>query len=71
MSFSANAIELAMNIVNKPNPKIIIKKIELDQKKEYFISKKRPAVTRVELCTKEETGVGALIAIGNQLLKGA
>lgn len=26
----------------------------------------RPAVTRVEECTKEEIGVGALIATGNQ-----
>lgn len=30
-----------------------------------------PAVTSVLLCTKAETGVGALIAMGNQLLNGA
>lgn len=29
-----------------------------------------PAVTRVELCTKALTGVGAAIAAGNQLVKG-
>jgi hypothetical protein len=29
-----------------------------------------PAVTRVLLCTREETGVGAAIARGNQLQKG-
>lgn len=29
-----------------------------------------PAVTRVEECTKEETGVGAAIAKGSQALKG-
>jgi hypothetical protein len=36
----------------------------------YFSNKKTPAVTRVLLWTKAETGVGALIAIGSQLLKG-
>lgn len=29
-----------------------------------------PAVTRVDECTKEDTGVGAAIAAGNQALKG-
>lgn len=71
MSFSANAIELAINIVVNPKLKMIIKRVALDQKKEYFINKKSPAVTKVDLWTREDTGVGALIAIGNQLLKGA
>jgi len=29
-----------------------------------------PAVTKVDLCTKALTGVGAAIAAGNQLVKG-
>jgi UDP-N-acetylmuramyl pentapeptide phosphotransferase/UDP-N-acetylglucosamine-1-phosphate transferase len=29
-----------------------------------------PAVTKVEECTREETGVGAAIAAGSHLLKG-
>lgn len=32
--------------------------------------KKTPAVTKVEECTKDETGVGAAIAAGNQAEKG-
>ena len=35
-----------------------------------FSNKNKPAVTKVEECTKEETGVGALIAAGSQTLKG-
>ena len=34
------------------------------------ISKKTPAVTKVEEWTREETGVGAAIAIGSQEEKG-
>lgn len=34
------------------------------------INIKTPAVTKVEECTKEETGVGAAIAAGNQEEKG-
>jgi hypothetical protein len=34
------------------------------------MSKKTPAVTRVEECTKAETGVGAAIAAGSQLENG-
>lgn len=34
------------------------------------MSRYRPAVTRVEECTKAEMGVGALIATGNQAEKG-
>lgn len=33
-------------------------------------SKNTPAVTRVDECTKEETGVGAAIASGNHLTQG-
>lgn len=34
------------------------------------MSKNTPAVTRVEEWTRAETGVGAAIAAGNQLVKG-
>lgn len=34
------------------------------------INKYTPAVTKVDECTKEETGVGAAIAAGNQEEKG-
>ena len=34
------------------------------------INKKTPAVTKVDECTKADTGVGAAIAAGSQLLKG-
>lgn len=37
---------------------------------ENRISKKTPAVTSVEECTRAETGVGAAIAAGNQAEKG-
>jgi hypothetical protein len=43
---------------------------ELTIKKKKFIKRTSPAVTRVLLCTRALTGVGALIAFGNQLLKG-
>lgn len=34
------------------------------------MSKNTPAVTRVEECTRAETGVGAAIAAGSQLENG-
>jgi len=34
------------------------------------INRYTPAVTKVEECTKEDTGVGAAIAAGNQALNG-
>ena len=54
-----------VNKQNKNNKKVII---ELNKKK--LINKKKPAVTKVLLWTKELIGVGALIAFGNQLIKG-
>lgn len=36
----------------------------------YLTKSQTPAVTRVELCTKALTGVGAAIAAGNQFTKG-
>jgi len=39
-------------------------------KEKNRIIKNTPAVTKVEECTKEETGVGAAIAAGNQEEKG-
>lgn len=38
--------------------------------KEKRINKYTPAVTKVEECTKAETGVGAAIAAGSQAEKG-
>jgi len=35
-----------------------------------LIKRYSPAVTKVEECTKAETGVGALIAAGSHLIKG-
>lgn len=58
----------ANNKVNKAKTKRILenfKKILLKR-----IIRKTPAVTRVEEWTKEETGVGAAIAAGNQEEKG-
>lgn len=55
----------AINIVILPtNNKIIIK--FPDNKQLNRISKYTPAVTKVDECTKDETGVGAAIAAGNQ-----
>ncbi len=59
-----------------PAINIVIREIVNNQKKENLttrlkrINKKIPAVTRVEEWTKEETGVGAAIAAGNQDEKG-
>jgi hypothetical protein len=41
-----------------------------DRTRLYFIKRNNPAVTRVLLCTKALTGVGAAIALGSHLLKG-
>ena len=51
----------------------IIKKIEKEfkqNKSAWRIKIYTPAVTRVEECTKAETGVGAAIAAGSQAEKG-
>jgi len=54
--------------VTKPSiSQILLNKIEEIEKR---IRSQTPAVTRVELCTKALTGVGAAIAAGSQLTKG-
>ena len=60
----------AINEVNKPPSKSNNKKLQLSKKRKYRKIKNTPAVTRVLLCTKEDTGVGAAIARGSQLQKG-
>jgi len=68
-SFSERAKQPATKQVIKPSNKAITITILPIQGK-YLITKNTPAVTRVLLWTKEETGVGALIAKGNHLLNG-
>ena len=46
------------------------KLVERDLSPLNFNKRNKPAVTKVEEWTKEETGVGALIAAGSQTLKG-
>jgi len=53
-------IEINNNNAEQVSPKI----------KEKRINKYTPAVTKVEECTKAETGVGAAIAAGSQAEKG-
>jgi len=53
-------IEINSNSAEQVSPKI----------KEKRINRYTPAVTKVEECTKAETGVGAAIAAGNQAEKG-
>jgi hypothetical protein len=53
-------IEINNNSAEQVSPKI----------KEKRINRYTPAVTKVEECTKAETGVGAAIAAGNQAEKG-
>lgn len=69
-SSSTKAVILEKNIVNKPMIKIILITFFCIIKLLKFINKIKPAVTNVLLWTKELTGVGALIALGNQLLNG-
>jgi len=69
-SSSIKAVILEKNIVKIPTTKttlitLLFKIISLK-----FIIKIKPAVTSVLLWTRDLTGVGALIAFGNQPLKG-
>lgn len=67
-SHSLIAEKLAVIKVNKPK---IIHKMLLNIKTCLKrINNQIPAVTKVELCTKALTGVGAAIAAGNHLVKG-
>ncbi len=70
-SFSSKAINPAKIIVIMPLINIIILIEEMFIKNlEKRITRNTPAVTNVDECTKEEIGVGAAIAAGNQFLKG-
>jgi hypothetical protein len=67
ISVSVKAENLAINIVNMPiNNKNSLKEI-IGLKR---IIKYTPAVTKVEECTKADTGVGAAIAAGSHDEKG-
>ena len=70
MSISMFAENPAITIVNTPI--IIIKWLNPDLKKRELnrINKYTPAVTKVDECTRAETGVGAAIAAGSQAEKG-
>lgn len=67
ISISHSALTLAKNIVATPRKKIVKDKeiLPLNRNTKYT-----PAVTNVEEWTKEDTGVGAAIAAGNQAEKG-
>lgn len=70
ISTSIKAPQLEKNIVLKPKKNITFKyKVDFN-KKLNFINKIKPAVTKVLLWTNALIGVGALIAFGNQPLKG-
>lgn len=70
-SFSRRAIIPAKIIVIKPLINIIVLIDAIEEKNlENRMTKNTPAVTRVEEWTKEEIGVGAAMAAGNQFLKG-
>lgn len=70
ISISSIAAPPAMSIVNVPRN--INTSSMAKSTKNIFIRIKRytPAVTRVDECTRAETGVGAAIAAGNQAEKG-
>jgi hypothetical protein len=70
MSISKKAAVLAINIVNDPTIMTKIFKFNLTRSLSKRKSRYTPAVTKVEECTNEETGVGAAIAAGSQALNG-
>jgi hypothetical protein len=53
-----------------PRPHKIHKRLNLASKKFIRIKRYTPAVTKVEECTNEDTGVGAAIAAGSQAENG-
>jgi hypothetical protein len=68
-SHSNIALILAINKVQIPNHKQLLKNaLELKLNR---INIHKPAVTKVELCTKALTGVGAAMAAGNQFVQGS
>lgn len=71
-SHSVVALIPAISIVIDADVKRIVLNIGRELRKdEKRISKKTPAVTKVEEWTKADTGVGAAIAAGSQLENGA
>jgi hypothetical protein len=70
MSNSPKAEIPAIIIVMAPRPHKIHKRFNLASKKFIRIKRYTPAVTKVEECTNEETGVGAAIAAGSQAENG-
>jgi len=69
-SISYKAVKLERKIVILPIQKIVVKLIHDGKIIWNFRSKNTPAVTKVDLWTKEDTGVGALIAFGSHALNG-
>jgi len=67
-STSTSAIRLAIINVASPRRRLNVYKTGVLLANRIKIQ--IPAVTRVELCTKALTGVGAAIAAGSQLVKG-
>ncbi len=63
-SISKSALNPPINIVEIE--RMVNTNIISFNKKLYRISVKTPAVTKVEECTNEDTGVGAAIAAGSQ-----
>ena len=66
-SSSFAAAMAARKAVRLPNPPNHGFKVFMSLRKSRYT----PAVTKVEECTKEDTGVGAAIAAGSHLLKGS
>jgi len=67
-SNSIFALNPLIKIVNKD--RIVSRDNKFCSKKLKRIKMYTPAVTKVEECTREETGVGAAIAAGSQEEKG-
>jgi len=69
-SSSTMALNLEKKVVKTPVKNKNFITLKFIKKKLKLKSKISPAVTKVLLWTRELTGVGALIALGNQPLKG-
>jgi len=70
-SHSAIALSPAITMVKEAmRRRVGLNNGDWDKNGKNRIRRKTPAVTRVDECTKAETGVGAAIAAGNQLENG-
>lgn len=70
-SVSVVALRPAISIVTDAEmSRMVLNMYKLLRNDEKRISRKTPAVTSVEECTKAETGVGAAMAAGNHLENG-